>query len=86
MKLVYIGSKDDHQVKNFRVRRELKNFIKDFDKVEDEDLLMEVKMKETIYWDYCPYDMDIGNGKQTFVWGLEKDALSEYIHQIAQDI
>lgn len=91
MKLIYVGTNfagfKENQVHNFRVRRELKNFIeKNFDKVEDEELLMEVKMKETIYWDFCPFEIDVGDGTLSFVWGLEKEALQEYIKRSADDI
>ncbi|QAY01311.1 hypothetical protein ZPAH1_orf00296 [Aeromonas phage ZPAH1] len=91
MKLIYIGSNyggfKQNQIHNFRVRRELTNFLeKNFDKIENEDVLMKVEMKETIYWDFCPYDMDVGNGKMTFVWDLDKEILSDFIHHRAQEI
>lgn len=86
MKLIFIGCYQEKEVNNFRVRSELKNFIKRFDKVEEEERLMKVPVKSTIYWDYCPYDMDVGNGKHTFVWGLDREELNSDIHDRGQEV
>ncbi|UOX40509.1 hypothetical protein UGMREWDR_CDS0203 [Aeromonas phage GomatiRiver_11] len=71
--------------KSFKSWESLKEWLNtNFDKWDDD--ILAIPFKSTVHWDLCPFDQDIYNGKETFVWNFCKTLLKNDLHCRAQEI
>lgn len=71
--------------KTFKSWKSLKEWLyANFDSW-DADIL-DIPFNSTVYWGLCPFDQDIYNGKETFVWNFCKTLLEKELESRAEEI